>query len=107
MVQSTSGGGEARKGHEGAGHEGQDGWDDHYMSGPILITGGAGSVGRSLVARCRADGHTMRVFDLPICDFTGLEGEPGIEVVPGDITQLASVEPAVQGGSAVPHLAGI
>jgi nucleoside-diphosphate-sugar epimerase len=77
------------------------------MSGPILITGGAGSVGRSLVARCRADGHTVRVFDLPSCDFTGLEDEPGIEVMPGDITQMASVEPAVQGVSAVMHLAAI
>src|SRR5215510_16601421 len=107
MVHSTSSSREARKGHEGAGHEGQDGWDDHYMSGPILITGGAGSVGRSLVARCRADGHTVRVFDLPICDFSGLEGAPGIEVVPGDITQMASVELAVQGVSAVMHLAAI
>src|ERR687888_734333 len=107
MAQSTSGSGEARKSHEGAGHEGQDGRDDHHMSGPILITGGAGSVGRSLVARCRADGHTVRVFDLPSCDFTGLEGEPGIEVVPGDITQMASLEPAVQGVSAVMHLAAI
>jgi nucleoside-diphosphate-sugar epimerase len=77
------------------------------MSGPILITGGAGSVGRSLVARCRADGHTVRVFDLPSCDLTGLEDEPGIEVMPGDITQMASVEPAVQGVSAVMHLAAI
>ena len=77
------------------------------MSGPILITGGAGSVGRSLVARCRADGHTVRVFDLPMCDFTGLEGEPGIEVVPGDITQMASVEEAVRGVGAVMHLAAI
>ena len=77
------------------------------MSGPILITGGAGSVGRSLVARCRADGHTVRVFDLPVCDFTGLEGEPGIEVVQGDITQMATVTQAVQGVSAVMHLAAI
>lgn len=77
------------------------------MSGPILITGGAGSVGRSLVARCRADGHAVRIFDLPICDFTGLEGEPGIEVVRGDITQLDSVNQAVQGVSAVMHLAAI
>src|SRR3989441_10426491 len=107
MVQSASGSGEARKSHEGAGHEGQDGRDDHYMSGPILITGGAGSVGRSLVARCRADGHTVRVFDLPVCDFTGLEGAPGIEVVQGDITQMATVTPAVQGVSAVMHLAAI
>jgi len=77
------------------------------MSGPILITGGAGSVGRSLVARCRADGHTVRIFDLPICDFTGLEGEPGIEVIKGDITQAASVAPALHGVSAVMHLAAI
>lgn len=77
------------------------------MSGPILITGGAGSVGRSLVARCRADGHAVRIFDLPICDFTGLEGEPGIEIVRGDITQLANVTQAVQGVSAVMHLAAI
>mgnify|MGYP003393750577 CR=1 FL=1 len=77
------------------------------MSGPILITGGAGSVGRSLVARCRADGHSVRIFDLPGCDFTGLEGEPGIEIVKGDITQLASVTPALQGVSAVMHLAAI
>src|SRR5215510_10832888 len=97
MVQSTSGSREARKSHEGAGHEGQDGWDDDYMSGPILITGGAGSVGRSLVARCRAAGHTVRIFDLPLCDFTGLEGEPGIEVSKGDITQMASVAQGMQG----------
>ena len=77
------------------------------MSSPILITGGAGSVGRSLVARCRADGHTVRIFDLPICDFTGLEGEPGIEVIKGDITQMANVAQAVQGVSAVMHLAAI
>src|SRR6267143_1664599 len=100
MGQSASRGGETRESHQGAGNQGQDGRDDHYMSSPILITGGAGSVGRSLVARCRADGHTVRVFDLPICDFTGLEGEPGIEVVQGDITQMATVTPAVQGVSA-------
>jgi len=77
------------------------------MSGPILITGGAGSVGRSLVARCGTDGHMVRVFDLPMCDFSGLEGAPGIEVVQGDITQMASVKSAVQGVSAVMHLAAI
>lgn len=77
------------------------------MSGPILITGGAGSVGRRLVARCLADGHAVRVFDLPVCDFTGLAGEPGIEVVTGDITDAATVAQAVTGVSAVAHLAAI
>lgn len=64
-------------------------------------------MGRSLVARCRAGGYSVRIFDLPLCDFTGLEGEPGIEVCKGDITQSASVVPAVQGVSAVMHLAAI
>ena len=77
------------------------------MSGPILITGGAGSVGRSLVACCRADGLEVRVFDLPVCDFTGLEGETGIEVVKGDITQKAHVEAAVEGVGGVLHLAAL
>src|SRR5439155_23077158 len=96
MGQSASRSGETGESHQGAGHEGQDGRDNHYMSGPILITGGAGSVGRSLVARCRADGHAVRVFDLPVCDFTGLEGAPGMEVAQGDITQMATVTPAVR-----------
>ena len=55
-------------------------------------------MGRSLVPRCRADGYTVRVFDLPVCDFTGLEGEPGIEVVPGDITQMATDHTGGAGG---------
>jgi nucleoside-diphosphate-sugar epimerase len=77
------------------------------MSGPILITGGAGSVGRRLVTRCRAGGQAVRVFDLPVCDFSGLEGEDGIEVVRGDITDVTTVERAVQGVSAVLHLAAL
>jgi nucleoside-diphosphate-sugar epimerase len=77
------------------------------MTGPILITGGAGSVGRRLVQRCRADGYTVRVFDLPVCNFTGLEGETGIEVVKGDITDPAVVAQAVQGAAAVLHLAAL
>lgn len=77
------------------------------MNGPILITGGAGSVGRRLVQRCRAAGYTVRVFDLPVCDFNGLEGEEGIEVVKGDITQTSTVAQAVQGSGAVLHLAAL
>ena len=51
------------------------------MSGPVLITGGAGSVGRILVSRLRQDGLPVRVFDLPIMNYTGLEGADGIEVI--------------------------
>lgn len=77
------------------------------MSGPILVTGGAGSVGRRLVARCRADNRTVRVFDLPVCDFTGLEGEAGIEVIKGDISDVPTIQRAVQGASGVVHLAAL
>jgi nucleoside-diphosphate-sugar epimerase len=77
------------------------------MTGPILITGGAGSVGRRLVQRCRADGYAVRVFDLPVCNFAGLEGETGIEVVKGDITDPTVVAHAVQGVAAVLHLAAL
>ena len=77
------------------------------MNGPVLITGGAGSVGRRLVQCCREAGHRVRVFDLPGCDFSGLEGEDGIDVVKGDITNASPVVQAVQGASAVLHLAAL
>jgi len=76
-------------------------------NGPILITGGAGSVGRLLVQRCREAALPVRVFDLPFCDFSGLEGESGIEVVKGDITDASNVAQAVQGAGAVAHLAAL
>ena len=63
-------------------------------------------MGRSLVARCRADGHTVRVFDLPVCDFTGLEGALALRLCRGT-SREATVTQAVQGVSAVMHLAAI
>jgi nucleoside-diphosphate-sugar epimerase len=77
------------------------------MSGPVLITGGAGSVGRILVSRLRQDGRPVRVFDLPIMNYTGLEGTNGVEVIKGDITDAATVGRAIDGVEAVIHLAAI
>jgi nucleoside-diphosphate-sugar epimerase len=77
------------------------------MSGPVLITGGAGSVGRILVSRLRQDAHAVRVFDLPAMDYAGLEGVDGIEVIKGDITNADTVRRAVDGVEAVIHLAAI
>lgn len=75
--------------------------------GPVLVTGGAGSVGRRVAQRLCKEGYTVRVFDLPHMDYTGLEGEEGIEVLRGDITQLTSVQQAVESVSAVIHLAAL
>jgi nucleoside-diphosphate-sugar epimerase len=77
------------------------------MSGPVLITGGAGSVGRILVSRLRQDGRPVRVFDLPSMNYAGLEGVDGIEVIKGDITNADTVWKAVDGVEAVIHLAAI
>jgi UDP-glucose 4-epimerase len=73
----------------------------------MLITGGAGSVGRILVSRLRQDARAVRVFDLPTMDYAGLEGVDGIEVVKGDITDADTVRRAVDGVEAVIHLAAI
>ena len=75
--------------------------------GLVLVTGGAGSVGKRVVQRLCREGYTVRVFDLPYMDYTGLEGVEGIEVLRGDITQLTSVQQAVEGVSAVIHLAAL
>lgn len=77
------------------------------MNGPVLITGGAGSVGRMLVEKFLSAGHQVRIFDLPFMDFSGLEGAEGVGVVKGDITDATSVASAVENVGAVVHLAAI
>ncbi|PZC42200.1 MAG: Nucleoside-diphosphate-sugar epimerase [Chloroflexi bacterium] len=74
---------------------------------PILITGGAGSVGRQLAGMFLAEGRPVRIFDLPFMDFSGLEEEPNVEVVKGDITEKAAVEKAVDSVGGVLHLAAL
>jgi nucleoside-diphosphate-sugar epimerase len=77
------------------------------MTGPVLISGGAGSVGRILVSRLRQDERAVRVFDLPSMNYAGLDGVAGIEVIKGDITDVDTVRRAVDGVDAVIHLAAI
>jgi nucleoside-diphosphate-sugar epimerase len=73
----------------------------------VLVTGGAGSVGRQFVDRLLESGRTVRVLDLPVMDFSGLEGRDNVQVVRGDITELEVVEESVSGVSAVVHLAAL
>ena len=77
------------------------------MTVPVLITGGAGSVGRQLVEMFAEAGRAVRLFDLPMMDFSGLEGRDGIEIVRGDITDADGVLAAVDGADAVLHLAAL
>ena len=77
------------------------------MTNPILITGGAGSVGRQLASMFLEEGRRVRIFDLPFMDFTGLDEDPNVEVYKGDITDPKSVSKAAEGISGVLHLAAI
>ena len=77
------------------------------MSAPVLITGGAGSVGRQLVEMFTASGKAVRVFDLPTMDFSGLEGREDIEIARGDVTDAGGVRDAVAGSGSVLHLAAL
>ena len=74
---------------------------------PVLITGGAGSVGRQLAGMLLDDGVPVRIFDLPFMDFEGLEGQKDVEIFKGDITDPEAVSKAVDGVRCVLHLAAI
>ncbi|MDH4319752.1 MAG: NAD-dependent epimerase/dehydratase family protein [Desulfobulbaceae bacterium] len=76
---------------------------------PILITGGAGFIGSNLVDNLLAQGCHVRVLDnfstgkrdnLP-------QTNPALEILEGDITDSGIVQEAVQGVSAVVHLAAV
>ena len=77
------------------------------MKGTVLITGGAGSVGKLVAQRLCDQGGRVRVFDLPQMDFSGLEDKKGIEIIRGDLTKPEAVEGAIQDVGAVIHLAAI
>lgn len=71
----------------------------------ILVTGGAGFVGATLVRRVVASGYRVRVFDnLSTGDEAHLAGVDA-ELVKGDIRDVDALDSAVAGQDAVIHLA--
>ncbi|MEL6364263.1 MAG: NAD-dependent epimerase/dehydratase family protein [Pseudomonadota bacterium] len=66
----------------------------------VLVTGGAGFVGRPLCEALLARGETVRVLDL------AEEGVPGTEHLRGSIIDAEVVQQAMVGVSCVFHLAG-
>lgn len=73
----------------------------------ILITGGAGNIGRELVRRSLAAGNEVTVFDIPQANYEGLEGEKGISVVKGFVNDIEALSQAVKGVDSVIHLAAL
>ncbi len=71
----------------------------------VLVTGGAGFVGATLVRRLIASGHSVRVVDnLTTGDASYLAGV-GAELVEGDIRDVAALDAAITGMESVVHLA--
>lgn len=73
----------------------------------VLLTGGAGSVGRDLALLHLQQGDRVRIFDLPRLDFSFADGWSHAEVIKGDIADSPAVRAAVKGVDAVVHLAAL
>ena len=70
----------------------------------ILVTGGAGFVGRALARALQQRGHLVRTLDRsPGSELRAL----GVEVLVGDATDPAALRAAIAGEDAVVHLAGV
>ncbi len=72
----------------------------------MLITGGTSSIGRVLIKELALKGEMMRVLVRPGSNRIGLD-LPGVEFVPGDVTDLAAVRSALRGCRWVTHLAAV
>jgi uncharacterized protein YbjT (DUF2867 family) len=70
-------------------------------TGPILVTGGTGTLGRLVVARLRDAGATVRVLSR-----SSREAAEGIEPVTGDLATGEGIDAAVEGAEIIVHCAG-
>lgn len=78
--------------------------------GHILVTGGAGFLGTSLVPLLLREGHRVRVLDLMLYGSDSLRrwrDHPHLEIVKGDVRRLDVVLEALAGMDSVVHLAAI
>ena len=72
----------------------------------VLLTGATGTVGHALAQRLVADGRRVRALVRSPRRAQTLLGE-GVEPVPGDVTDRASIAAALEGCAAVFHAAGL
>ena len=76
----------------------------------ILVTGGAGYVGSTLVPMLLQQGHEVKVLDNLMYGGAGvlpLFGLPGFDFVRGDVCDPATLKRALRGSDAIIHLAAI
>jgi len=70
----------------------------------ILVTGGTGFLGKSLIGRLVAEGYPVRVLARKLSDTESLKRQ-GVEIVYGDVAHTASLEEALRGIDLVVHAA--
>ena len=73
----------------------------------VLVTGGAGNVGRQTVVQLAQAGHDVRVFDLPDLDYSFTNEHTNIEVFHGDICEKSHLTRACDGIDWAVHLAAL
>jgi nucleoside-diphosphate-sugar epimerase len=73
----------------------------------ILVTGGAGRLGYEVVKLLLQQGKEVRVFDLPVVNWSYLEAIKGVNIFKGDVTDPGQASRACQGVDALIHLAAI
>lgn len=73
----------------------------------VLVTGGAGKVGRQVVGKLAQGGHDVRVLDLPDLDYSFANAHNNIQVFHGDICEKADLTRACDGIDCAVHLAAI
>jgi nucleoside-diphosphate-sugar epimerase len=71
----------------------------------ILITGGAGFIGASLVERFLANGHSVTAFD--VAPFDRLTPQAGLTCIHGDVSDYDRVDALVAASRRVVHLAAV
>jgi len=75
----------------------------------VMVTGGAGYVGSSLIPKLLRNGYEVSVLDLYLYGdvFAHLKSNPGLREIKGDLRNLADVARGLEGCDAVIHLACI
>ncbi|WP_199853026.1 NAD(P)-dependent oxidoreductase [Plantactinospora sp. BC1] len=71
----------------------------------IAVTGGAGTVGRSVVEHALAEGHTVVEIDRPSAPYAGSAVPAGLVRRPADVTDYPALLRALDGCEALVHLA--
>lgn len=78
--------------------------------GPVVVIGGAGYIGSHTVELLLKAGYKVRVLDKLMYGRQSLEpflGNPHVELIEGDVTDITKLTRAVNGASAIIHLAGL